>query len=669
MADKSGAPILPTKAAEDVDMVGAEEVELNQEMRYILVDDTCCLNDDPSRSVSRSSSETDEDERPLQEQLGSWVKSSGLTQDKLNELLDIIHQKTTADVARANGVSLIEHTGIEDGQIWYPGVQKTLQWYFRHARPTVDVLEIDLSLEAVTMHSKDNAGLWPILVQVLSLPEKPILVVGIFYGSPLPANCESFLRPLVSELNRLFETGVPISFTIPFLHRRENTFQKFVPIRLRSIIADAPARAFMNGIAYSNAARQCYKCTSIGKFIKEDVKVILPGVKGVQRTAEQFRNRAYGANYTPSTPLLDLARFNLIEDVVIGDEFGVMRKLLKGYVENDMEPTYPGWSEELEKRMSRKLCAIKFPSEVGRTLRPFKYAPYWSGPELHTFLYHASMAVLKDKMEPNVYQHFTLYYCGMTLLSSKVYKKHWEYAGKLLEKFVQQFDEVYKSHLTNTVHNLLHYAPEVLKFGPNNRYAFQSKLRHIRGIAYTVRKPLEKVVRKLVEESALEAVCEDSDDDEFEQPEYPRIVVSQEEGVVLQVNANFMLQRGVRDGWFLTKENVIVYYTTASVQDERIVIQGRPMVKQSPTFSYPRSSAIIQNFKASASDLSSNAISVKLPDIKCKLAAAITNKERRDIYFSPVLQTLGHDTIKLEALLKSMADEKQKQPKQAAQQK
>ncbi|KFB35223.1 transposase domain-containing protein [Anopheles sinensis] len=394
----------------------------------------------------------------------------------------------------------------------------------------------------------------------------------------------------------------------------------------------------------------------------------MPAVKGELRTDKQFRNGAYGENYMPSTPLLELARFNLIDDVVIGDEFGVLRKLLKGYVDHDMEPTYPGWSVELEKRMSHKLCAIKFPSEVVRTMRSFHYAPCWSGPELHTFLYHASMAVLKDKIEQQAYQHFTLYYCAMTLLSSKAYKKHWQYAGKLLEKFVQQFDGVYKTQLTNTVHNLLHFTPEVIKFGPSTRYAFQSKLQLIRGIAYTVQKPLEKVVRKLVEESALEAVPKNPDDeyDESIQPEYPRIVVSQEEGTVLQVNENFMLQRGVRDGWFLTKENLIVYYTSATVQDGIIMVQGRPMVKQSPAFSYPCSSAIIHNFKASAADLSGNVISVKLHDIKCKLAAAITNKQRTDIYFTPVLQTLGHDTIKLEAYLKSLADEKKKQPHQAA---
>lgn len=67
------------------------------------------------------------------------------------------------------------------------------------------------------------------------MPLAPPMTVAIFHGITKPPSIEEFLRPFVTELNELEESGLTI-----------NNMQH--EIKVRAVIADAPARAFLKGI-------------------------------------------------------------------------------------------------------------------------------------------------------------------------------------------------------------------------------------------------------------------------------------------------------------------------------------------------------------------------------------------------------------------------------------
>uniref|UniRef100_A0AAG5CQR8 Transposase domain-containing protein n=1 Tax=Anopheles atroparvus TaxID=41427 RepID=A0AAG5CQR8_ANOAO len=550
----------------------------NMANAHCLVDDRSDFDEDPSLSSSYSDDDgfDDYEGNTFQECLRTWAKSTKISENSLDELLAIIRKKSFADVPKDANTFL--QGDLDDGQLWYDGIEKTIRHYFRNYTELVDVLEINISLEGRSIVSYKTTRIWPILMELRNIPQKPVLVVGLFCGSPLAANRENYLRPLVIELNHLCNTKLNIN--------PNHLYGKVMAVRLKAIIADAPARAFMTGLNYHQANRTCYKCICDGTYDSDELKVTFPGVAGVPRTDEKFRNGTYGEEHRLSKPLLELNSFNAIQDVVVGDGIAVMRKLLLGWAESELEP-FPKWSSKQKQEIDKMLLRMRFPSEIEKELRVLHYALCWTGSELHTFLHYASIAILKDKIDSAAYEHFKLFYCAMTILSSTAYKQRWQYAGECLVRFVEQFDTFYKSHLTSVVHNLLHLTAEVLRFGPIPsifRYSFDAKLRFIKGLVKEGNHPLGKVVSSL---SEVKETCSE------ESKKYPLMILDQQElGIILHLNSKFMLKRGKRDGWFLTKENIIVKYTTASLTEGKpLEVHGHPIFKKSATFSTPCSSA------------------------------------------------------------------------------
>uniref|UniRef100_A0A182NQ37 Uncharacterized protein n=1 Tax=Anopheles dirus TaxID=7168 RepID=A0A182NQ37_9DIPT len=72
---------------------------------------------------------------------------------------------------------------------------------------------------------------------------------------------EQYLRPLVDEVNYLTKNGL-------CLHGVS------IPFRLRCIIADALARAFIKGVKCFNPKDGCLKCPCVVEYLPTERKVI-----------------------------------------------------------------------------------------------------------------------------------------------------------------------------------------------------------------------------------------------------------------------------------------------------------------------------------------------------------------------------------------------------------
>jgi len=71
-------------------------------------------------------------------------------------------------------------------------------------------------------------------MNIHELPDIPVMIVAIFCGSSKPGSIEEFLNPFVEDINKVQEDGIMIN-------------GKKIKVKLRAIIADSPARAFIKG--------------------------------------------------------------------------------------------------------------------------------------------------------------------------------------------------------------------------------------------------------------------------------------------------------------------------------------------------------------------------------------------------------------------------------------
>ncbi|XP_035900408.1 uncharacterized protein LOC118506811 [Anopheles stephensi] len=134
------------------------------------------------------------------------------------------------------------------------------------------------------------------------MSQAPVMTAGIFCGTTKPESAEEYLRPMVVEMNDLMQRDIIVHGC-------------HVAIRLRAIVADTPARAFIKGVKGHTGYDSCLKCTVVGKYSQAGCTMTFPGTNALQRTDKCFRDNAYPGHRKTETPLVDLQFFNIIKDI------------------------------------------------------------------------------------------------------------------------------------------------------------------------------------------------------------------------------------------------------------------------------------------------------------------------------------------------------------------
>ncbi|XP_058128446.1 uncharacterized protein LOC131270708 [Anopheles coustani] len=166
-----------------------------------------------------------------------------------------------------------------------------------------------VSIDGLPLFKSSNTQLWPILIKVEELVDAPVMLVGVFGGQAKPENIEQYLRPLVLEVNDLQQRGLQFG-------------DKQVHFKLRAIVADSPARAYLKAVTSYTGKHGCLKCSCVGEYIKPENKVIFDSVNSAPRTDAGFRAKVDKDHHKSwRTPLEDINNFHLIEDVVFTPRF------------------------------------------------------------------------------------------------------------------------------------------------------------------------------------------------------------------------------------------------------------------------------------------------------------------------------------------------------------
>uniref|UniRef100_A0A182PWP3 Transposase domain-containing protein n=1 Tax=Anopheles epiroticus TaxID=199890 RepID=A0A182PWP3_9DIPT len=540
-----------------------------------------------------------EDARPIEgmsitDGIRYWALSTNATYRSINMILKLFQQarvkvpstaKTLLKTDRHRSSQIVEIGG---GQFWYRGIKRCLN----NTEKTLSTqLSLTISIDGLPLHTNSSMQFWPIMFSIYELPQAPVMTAAIFCGPKKPESVEEYLRPMVNEMNDLMQRGI-------IVHGRH------VAIRLRAIVADTPARAFIKGVKGHTGYESCLKCTVVGKYSQAGRTMTFPGTNAPKRTDKSFRDNTYPGHHKTETPLVDLQFFNIINDIPTGDRLhcidqGVGKHLVLGFRDGTLGKQR--WTTKQCLQISEDLAKIKLPSEIHRKIRPVSQAHFWKGSESASFLHYAGFVVMESHLPDREYRHYMLLFCAVTLLSSSVYKEKWRLAGQLLNKFIEDFASVYgERYISSNVHILQHLFEEVERFGPLSSfstYPFENQLQHLKKLLRSGWKELEQAINRLLE-------YEEYYVGKAHMASYPSI--SKRGNIVtFNLRKDFMLQNSEKNCWYMSKDTCIYQFQTVNGQpdDGNLRICGRKLKDKSLAFHYPYDSSIINAFKGSANNL------------------------------------------------------------------
>lgn len=153
-----------------------------------------------------------------------------------------------------------------------------------------DELEIDFSTDGAKL---DNSlQFWSILVRVVNISDKRPILVGVYKGKQKPCNPHLFMAYFIEEFLAIRQNG------------GINIERQKIPIKIRSFIADAPARSFILNHQGHMGSNACSKCKVKG--IRLSRTMTFHGINCQVRTDEEYKMCLDEEHHRGESPLSTL---------------------------------------------------------------------------------------------------------------------------------------------------------------------------------------------------------------------------------------------------------------------------------------------------------------------------------------------------------------------------
>ena len=178
------------------------------------------------------------------------------------------HLKTVKKVHRDGDDQSLYHFGIIKGLV------KKIKRGIKGGSETV---ELQGHIDGIPLSNSSSLSFWPIQIRMTNGVDTEPWTVTVFQGPSKPPCLDSYLGRFISEIKELMGNGIDVDGV-------------HYAVNLKSVIADAPARAMLKGIIGHGAYGSCERCPSVG--VKSDKgTVIFPDAVSVRRTDESFRKQ------------------------------------------------------------------------------------------------------------------------------------------------------------------------------------------------------------------------------------------------------------------------------------------------------------------------------------------------------------------------------------------
>ncbi len=175
-----------------------------------------------------------------------------------------------------------------------------------------------------------------------------------------------------------------------------------------------------------------------------------------------------------------LPEFDVIDGYVVDSmhciDLGVTRNLVSMWFDNSGELWYIGRHVE---EINKRLKLFRPPNYIHRLARPITERKFWKASEWRNFLIFYSLIVMKGILPQKYLLHFMLLVDSVHLLQrDNISQLEVCYAEKMLQKFVKDYESLYRrENMTYNLHLLLHAPNSVRYWGPlwgYSNYTFEN---------------------------------------------------------------------------------------------------------------------------------------------------------------------------------------------------
>lgn len=157
---------------------------------------------------------------------------------------------------------------------------------------TTDTLTIRVNVDGLPLSRSSNMQLWPILGQIVELPQAKVFIISVYAGPCKPESVNDYMHDFIEDLKVITTTGVMLN-------------GKHYNVTLPdAFICDTPARAFLKCIKGHGGYSSCERCTQYGIYV--DSRVVFPEMDSSLRTDTQFEQMSDEDHHHSKSPLQGL---------------------------------------------------------------------------------------------------------------------------------------------------------------------------------------------------------------------------------------------------------------------------------------------------------------------------------------------------------------------------
>lgn len=455
-------------------------------------DDDIDGGDDPENGIIDEADGDDFGNVTLKQQLATWVRTHAVTCIATAQLLSILREshpelpRSRPSLLRTPRRPIVLRT-VEPGRYFHFGLKNCLRKCNFSFLQNIDIVEIDINIDGVSLAKSSNLNMWPILGAFSKYPDTSPFLIGCYEGYGHPKDIEVYLQEFVDELKDIMINGCEV--TPQLIHKQ---------LKIRLFCCDMPGRAFVKDVKGHSSLFGCDRCNQQCYHIG-DTMVYQP-FKGQERTDDTFTNRSHRSHHQPwslvNRMLIEELQLGLVSQFVIDDmhavHLGVARKMILCIFKGRCNSVY--LTSEAKQLLDSKYMSYApfIPSEFIRKPRSIlKEISRWKAVEFRLFLLYTGVVLLRNSVGPNLYQHFLLLSNSIRFLSSTLTcEVNDNIIEQMLNKFVTDYPSIYDpKHLVYCVHVLLHLQEDVRRYGPIGSYSAYRFENHQRELKKHVKNP------------------------------------------------------------------------------------------------------------------------------------------------------------------------------------
>ena len=311
--------------------------------------------------------------------MAEWAVSSSVTLVDISKLLKILIEDGNHTNLPRDARTLLQtprniHVRhLDNGNYIHFGIKKFLQQFFKHNNINSEVIWLSFSVDGTPVSLSGANSLWPIFGAIhydTNLFLRKVFEIGLFNGRTKPESFNNFLSEFVEELCDLTENG--------FQSEKDN---KIFTVKIKSIVADAPALAALKYVKSHGGYSSCTKCECRGSFCTASSTVTFSEINAPPRTNDTFRDRLSSTendthHLSMEHTILEKLPIDMVKDFPLDkmhlvDE-GVVKKILILLTTKVNKQKLPAKKVLIINNRLEK-CSSYMPMEFQRKPRSLKY--------------------------------------------------------------------------------------------------------------------------------------------------------------------------------------------------------------------------------------------------------------------------------------------------------